>query len=149
MNKNEFIKYLEIYGSDLSRWPEEAQLYTRAAIQKHPELLTLIKQEEDFERVLNMREIVHHTPDFQNRIILSAVKNTPVIREKRKSLWSYFNEIFISLNIPKPAISLGIVLIIGITIGYLVDNEQLTKLRDEPDIGVMALYEGEIYDFEY
>jgi len=149
MNKNEFITYLELYGSDVSSWPEELQLYASAAIEKHPELQILIKHEEEFERFLDMREIDQHSPDFQNRIISSSYQKNAVFSNKSNSLWSYLNEIFISLNIPKPAISLGIVLVIGITIGYLMDYKQISNFRNETDIGVMALYEGEIYDFEY
>lgn len=147
MNKNEFIKYLELYGSDVSSWPAELQLYASASIGKHPELQILIKQEEEFERFLDMREIDQHSPDFQTRIISSAIQKNAVFSNKSNSLWSYLNEIFISLNIPKPAISLGIVLVIGITIGYLIDYKQISNFRNETDIGVMTLYEGEIYDF--
>ena len=147
MNKNEFIKFLELYGSDVSSWPAKLQLYASAAIEKHPELQILIKQEEEFERFLDMREIDQHSPDFQTRIISSAIQKNAVFSNNSNSLWSYLNEIFISLNIPKPAISLGIVLVIGITIGYLIDYKQISNFRNETDIGVMALYEGEIYDF--
>ena len=149
MNKNEFVRYLELYGSDVSRWPGEVQIHANAAIEKQPELVELLKQERDFESILDLRKVENHSTDFQNRIISTAAKRDSQISTKRKPLWSYLNEGFSCLKIPKPVISLGIILIIGITIGYLIDNSQISKFRNESDIGVIALYEGEIYDFEY
>ncbi len=149
MKKTEFIKYLESYGSNISSWPGNAKQDALNAIKKDLELRYILRQEEDFEKFLNLREVEEHSQDFQNRIIISAHKKSTEFTKRRNSLWNYINEIFVSLNIPKPAISLGIVLIIGITLGYLIDNKQISNFLDESNIGVMTLYEGEIYDFEY
>lgn len=147
MNEKEFLEYLEIYGADISSWPQNLRQNATAAIERNPAIRSLLRQEEDFEKILNSREVEMHSPDLQNRIIASARTNTIQLKNA-KSLWNYLNEIFISLNLPKPALSAGIVIIIGIMLGYLIDNSQIANFQDESDSGVTSLYEGEIYEFE-
>jgi hypothetical protein len=148
MTADEFNKYLEMYGSNIDSWPQHIQQHAYTSIQKSSEIRRLLNNEEEFERFLNSREIEYHSPDFQNRIIDSINTASKKVVKNRRSMWSYLNEIFISLNLPRPAFSLGIVLFIGITLGYIINSHGITNFQDETDIGMIAFYEGEIYEFE-
>jgi hypothetical protein len=148
MTADEFKKYLEMHGSNIDSWPQHIQQHAYTSIQKSSEIRRLLNSEEEFERFLNSREIEYHSPDFQNRIIDSINTASKKVVKNRRSMWSYLNEIFISLNLPRPAFSLSIVLFIGITLGYIINSHGITNFQDETDIGMIAFYEGEIYEFE-
>lgn len=147
MNRDEFIYYLEINGSDISKWPANVRTEATGMLKTYPEYEDLLRQEEQFEIFLNLRNVEMHSPDLKNRIIKSATGIDVRYPGKRKSAWNYINEFLGTLNIPRPVISLCLVLILGIALGYMIDYKKINTFRDESDIGVMALYEGELYDF--
>ena len=149
MKKDEFRNYLELFGSDISKWPSSVRTEAVNIIKADPEYQDLLNQEEEFEKILNLRKVEKHSSDLQDRIIKSATGSGDRYPDNRTSPWMHINEIFSVLNIPRPAISLGLVLILGIALGYVIDYKKINTFRDESDIGVMALYEGEIYDFEH
>jgi hypothetical protein len=119
MDKKKFIDYLSIYGADLGKWPEGLRESAHAALSSSRELLEALEEEKLFEEALNMREFEEPSPDLARRIIYAAEqKPAPV----RKSFTYILSSVFSAIPLPRPALALPLLLILGIAAGYIYAN---------------------------
>jgi hypothetical protein len=80
--------------------------------------------------------------DLERRIINSA---NSVKQIKSESIWSYIDELFGAFHIPVPAMALSLLLILGITLGYLY-NDLPNGQQNEVALNDFLYYEGEYYE---
>lgn len=145
ISMEEFKKNLNIYGADFGRWPEDMRDKAREMVNASDEIHKLVEEERRFEEKLNMRQFEEPAAGFQERIIASA-KNSAAF--KSGSLSSYLRDIFRSFYLPSPALSLAMMLVIGIMIGYFTSSVSSVNGEDQLLTSQLTLYEGEIYEFE-
>lgn len=145
ISMEEFKKNLNLYGSDLSGWPEDIKDSAREMVNASDELRKLVEAERRFEEKLNLRHFEEPAPGFQERIIASA-KNSAAL--KSGSLAAYLRDMFSSFYLPSPAFSLAMMLVIGIMIGYFTSSVSSVNGDDHLLTSQLTLYEGEIYEFE-
>ncbi len=80
--------------------------------------------------------------DLQAKIISTAKAQTDF---QSISIWEYLDEIFKSFHIPAPALALSLLLLGGITLGYLYDDLPNGQ-QDEVALNDFLYYEGEYYE---
>ena len=119
MDKEKFIDYLSIYGADLGKWPEELREEARTALSSSRELRDMLEEEKLFEEALNTREYEEPSPALARRIIDAAgEKPAPA----GKSFFDILSSVFSAIPLPRPALALPILLILGIAAGYIYAN---------------------------
>jgi len=119
MDKEKFIDYLSIYGADLGKWPEELREEAHTALSSSRELRDTLEEEKLFEEALNTREYEEPSPDLARRIIDAAgEKPAPA----RKSFFDILSSVFSAIPLPRPALALPILLVLGIAAGYIYAN---------------------------
>ncbi len=119
MDKNEFLEYLEIYGADLGRWPGELREEAERACSSSAELRQALEEERRFEEALNRRSFEEPSPDLERRIIDAAA---PKPERARNSVLGLLSSIFSGFHLPRPAIALPLLLVLGMAAGYLYAN---------------------------
>jgi hypothetical protein len=142
MDRDEFLKYLELYGGDLGRWPSGLGEEARAACAGSQEMREALDQERRFEESLMERVYEEPSPGLEARIISAAASvNKP--EPARNSLLGLLNAVFSAIPLPSPAIALPLLLVIGMAAGYLYANyaEQDTDNTQYAEL----LYYGEEY----
>jgi len=102
----------------------------------------MVEDEVKFEKLLGVRIIEQPGIDLERRIISSAISEKQV---KSESIWNYIDELFSAFHIPVPAMALSLLLVLGITAGYLYND-----LPSDPDNQValndFLYYEGDYYE---
>jgi len=141
MKREQFIENLELYGSDINTWPEGIREHALTVCKESAELRGLVEKEKQFESIMAERNIDDPTSDFERRITLSA-KPKVVIDEKNTVISSIFNLI----SIPKPALTMAIILLFGFSLGFFYDtyaysNENTLELSE-----YITFDEGEYYE---
>jgi len=132
---------LQLYGSDLSKWPDEIRDQALSLYQNSTEIKGLVNMEKSFESMLKERHIENPSSDFERRITLSAKP-----RNAEMESLSVFSNVFDLINIPKPALTMVFLLLFGFTLGFFYNT-----YADSGDNGVELseyLYfdEGEYYE---
>jgi len=117
MNREKFIEKLQLYGSDLSTWPEEVRDQALTVYQNSTEIKGLVDIEKEFETLLLERNIENPSSDFERRITLSAKPRSAGMESV-----SVFSNVFDLINIPKPALTIVFLLLFGFTIGFFYDT---------------------------
>ncbi len=120
MNKDQFLGYLEVYGAELKRWPEDKRALASSFFQsKDEEILARIQEEADFDAILV-------SSDKQSPISVSLeahlIELVPKANASRPSFLSRIR----SLSAPKWA-SAGLIsaaLVGGLGVGYAQAAEQ-------------------------
>lgn len=141
MDRNQFLEYLDIYGSDLERWPDGVRQDAIAACSSSSELMRLLEEEKLFEETLSVSAIEAPSPALEARIIASA---RPRAQERRTFL-EYLSGLFSAIPIPTPRFALPLLLVIGIAAGYYFAN--YTTQEDEPvQFAGVLFYEEGIYE---
>jgi hypothetical protein len=102
----------------------------------------LAEDEKDFEQLLSSRKYEQPDIDLERRIINSAKSEEQI---KSESIWSYIEQLFSTFHIPVPAMALSILLILGITIGYLYDDTNSGQ-QDEVALNDFLYYQGGYYE---
>ena len=143
MNRDEFLKYLELYGGDLARWPSGLREAAGAACAGDREMREALGQERRFEKALMQRGFEEPSPGLEARIIRAAAavrKPGPA----RIPLPGFLSAVFSAIPLPRPAIALPLLLVIGMAAGYLYANyaEQDTDNTQYAQL----LYYGEDYN---
>lgn len=141
----EFKNFLNLYGSDFTRWPEHARDFATEMLERSEELQKMVEEERRFEQTLNLREIESPGSGLEDRIITSARKGSGSVS---RSLFGYLGDIFKSFYLPSPAFSLALILVIGILIGYFTSSVNSVNGDDQLITSQLTFYEGEIYEFE-
>lgn len=119
MDKQEFMDYLSIYGADLEKWPDGLRDDARAALSSSQKLREALQEEKLFEQALNMRGFENPSPDLADRIIDAA---QPKRAHNRKSFFDLLGSVFAAIPLPRPALALPLLLILGIAAGYLYSD---------------------------
>lgn len=143
MDKNKFLECLAIYGGDLGRWPSGLGEEARAACAGSDELRQALEEERRFEESLMERGFEEPSPGLEARII-SAAAESKKPEVEGNSIFGILSAIFSAIPLPRPAIALPLLLVIGMAAGYLYANyaEQDT---DGTQFAEM-LYYGEGYN---
>lgn len=137
MDRKEFLEYLAIYGSEIHAWPEGLRERAETACARSRELREAVGEERRFEESLMKRSFEEPSPGLESRII-SAAAWMKKPEAEGNSVLRLLSAIFSVIPLPKPAIALPILLVIGIAAGYLYANyaehqtqsSQLTELVD-------------------
>ena len=80
MSYNKFRKKLVIHGADIQNWPEEIRSYGLKALESSPELRKLVKEEKNFEEILQNRKYEEPGKNFAGRIALAACSERRMIQ---------------------------------------------------------------------
>lgn len=121
MDRKEFMNYLEIYGGDLGRWPSGLREEAEEACTASPGLRAALEEERRFEEALTERGFEEPSPGLEARIINAAsVAKRP--EHAGKSLLGLLGSIFTAIPLPRPAIALPLLLVIGMAAGYFFAN---------------------------
>jgi hypothetical protein len=141
MNREQFIENLQLYGSDMNTWPEEIREHALTGYRDSAELRGLVEKEKQFESMLTERSIDEPTSDFERRITLSA-KSKVAIGEKA----SVINSIFDLISIPKPALTMAMLLLFGFSLGFFYDTYTYTDDNTLELSEYISFDEGEYYE---
>ncbi|MCI0480390.1 MAG: hypothetical protein L0213_02235 [Candidatus Dadabacteria bacterium] len=121
MDKNKFLECLAIYGGDIGRWPEEVREEAGKACAQSAELREALDQERRFEESLMERVYEEPSPGLEARII-SAAAESKKPEVEGNSIFGILSAIFSAIPLPRPAIALPLLLVIGMAAGYLYAN---------------------------
>lgn len=142
MDRKEFMDYIGLYGGDLDRWPSGLRDEAEAMCSGSPELRAALEEERRFGEALMERGFEEPSPGLEARIIsASAALKRP--GPAKNSVLGLLGAIFSAIPLPRPAIALPLLLVIGMAAGYLYsnysDNDTDTSLYSE------VMYFGEGY----
>ena len=142
MDRNEFMDYLALYGGDLARWPSGLREAAEAACSSSQELRRALEEEKRFEESLMERSFEEPSPGLEARII-KAASSAKRPEPAGKSLLGVLGSIFSAIPLPRPAIALPLLLVLGMAAGYFFanysDNDTGSSLYSE------MMYYGEGY----
>lgn len=142
MDKQKFIDYLSIYGANLGNWPEGLREEAHTALSSSRELMEALEEEKLFEEALNMREYEEPSPDLARRIIDAAEENPA---PARKSIIDVLSSVFSVIPLPRPALALPLLLILGIAAGYIYSNYSETDTNGT-QLAQLLYYEEGYYE---
>lgn len=148
MNKQEFKTNIDLYGADIGKWPERIRQIANTALLSSSEFQLLIEEEKVLNDALNLRTFEKSSSNLENRIISAALKGSATPAVNSKSLFEYIGSIFNSFNLPNPAYALSMVLVIGITLGYVVNNSGDEINNDNLLANEISFYDGDFYEYE-
>jgi hypothetical protein len=133
-----------LYGGDIGRWPEEVRGEAEAASSRSAELREALEDERRFEEALMERGFEEPSPGLEARIISAAAERKKPEAE-RNTVFGILSAIFSVIPLPRPAIALPLLLVIGMAAGYLYANyaEQDT---DNSLYSEMIYYGEEYYE---
>lgn len=142
MDRKEFMNYLVLYGGDLGRWPAGLREEAEAACAASPGLRAALEEEKRFEATLMERGFEEPSSGLEARIIYaaSAVKRP---EPAWKSLLRLLGSIFTAIPLPKPAIALPLLLVIGMAAGYFFAN--YSDNDTDGSLYTAMMYYGESY----
>lgn len=111
------------------------------------ELKNILEEEKKLEAILYQSRYEEYSDDLEERIINSLNKNRAQKDIEQSS--SMLKNIFSVISIPRPALALPLLLILGITLGFLSSSYfSSDDLGDIPDTQFAELiyYEGVFYE---
>jgi len=142
MDRKEFMDYIGLYGGDLGRWPSGLREEAEALCSRSPGLRAALDEERRFEETLLEREFEEPSPGLEERIIRAAA-SVKRPEPAKNSVIGLLGAIFSAIPLPRPAIALPLLLVIGMAAGYLystyTDNDTDTTIYSE------LMYFGEGY----
>jgi hypothetical protein len=142
MDRKEFLDYLELYGGDLGRWPENVRGEAGKARARSAELSEALEEERRFEEALMERRFEEPDPGLETRIISAAAERKRP-EPAGNSVFGILGAIFSAMPLPRPAIALPLLLIIGMAAGYFYAN--YTEQDTDNSLYSEMLYYGEEY----
>lgn len=143
MNTEEFKKNIHLYGTNIDEWPLELREDANRLLLSSLEFQNIIKEENILNDALNHRGFEEASPSLENRIISTALSNSA---HNSKSIFEFLNQIFNSFHLPNPAFALSLVLLIGITLGYAVDNIGIENNNENLFANEINFYDGDFYE---
>jgi len=105
--------------------------------------MALLEEEGKFEEILSLRAFEQASPELGSRIISQA--DPGVSGTVKTGLYEYPSGFFSFFNFQIPAFALAIILVLGITLGYLYDNYNDIN-ANAIELNDFLYYEGEFYD---
>ncbi len=141
MKREQFIEYLQLYGSDIDTWPGAIREQALILHQNSSELKGLVDKEKEFESMLTERSIENPTSDFERRITLSA--KPKFVKEENASVISSIIDL---ISIPKPALTMAFLLLFGFSLGFFYDTYSDTGENTLELSEYITFDEGEYYE---
>lgn len=141
MERNQFIEYLQLYGSDIEKWPEGLRQEALSLYRDSSEIKDLVESEKGFESILSERAFEEPSSDFERRITLSA---KPKVEKEEKN--SVFSSIFDFITLPKPALTMAFLLLFGFSLGFFYDTYADTGDETLVLSEYITFDEGEYYE---
>lgn len=143
MDKNRFLEYIDIYGADLSAWPEDARPAASAALASSPELAFILDEELRFEALLSASAVEGPSPGLEARIISAAgAKSRP-----SEAGPGFLAGIFSGIPLFVPRFALPLLLVLGIAAGYVLANYSDSGYDDSAvQLAGVLYYEEGIYE---
>jgi hypothetical protein len=147
MDTKEFQENLLVYGADLDQWPEEGRLRGMESLKNSSELQELLREQEEFEKLLKARRYEEPSGNFAERIIAATL-----LHQKEKTLSgfrSFFSRLLVEeFRLPKPvlaavSISMVTVLLVGFVIGFLNPTGSLMTEQEQTSLQEFLYYEGD------
>ncbi len=102
----------------------------------------MVEDEIRFEKLLSLKRFEQPGIDLERRIINSAKLEKQI---KTESIWNYIDELFSAFHIPVPAMALSLLLVLGITAGYLY-NDLPSDQDNQVALNDFLYYEGDYYE---
>lgn len=144
MDKNRFLEYIDIYGADLSAWPEGVKPAARAALASSPELAFILDEEIRFEALLSASAVEEPSPGLEARIIRAASGGE---RRSPEASPGFLAGIFSGIPLFVPRFALPLLLVLGIAAGYVLANYSDPGYDEQPvQLAGVLYYEEGIYE---
>ena len=102
----------------------------------------MVENEVKFEKLLSLKKFEQPGNHLETRIINSAISEKQI---KTESIWSSIDELFSAFHIPVPAMALSLLLVLGITAGYLY-NDLSSDQDNQVALNDFLYYEGDYYE---
>ncbi|MEQ9619787.1 MAG: hypothetical protein RIG61_11540 [Deltaproteobacteria bacterium] len=141
MDRKKFLIYLEAYGAELDKWPAELREKAKEVCSLQPDLLKALNEERRFEEALSMRRFEEASPGLERRIIDTAAMEKPAL--ENYSMFDILGSVFKTIPLPRPAIALPLLLVLGIFAGFLYAS--YTENAESSTQLAGLLYYEEIY----
>ena len=141
MNREQFVEYLALFGSDINKWPEKIREQALSLHRESEELKGLVEKEMQFESIMNDRSVDDPTSDFERRITLSAKPRSEVTVKE-----SFFSSIFSLVSVPKPALTMTLLLLFGFSVGFFFDSYAYSDENTLELNEYITFDEGEYYE---
>jgi len=119
MKREEFQKYLDLYGSQFKNWPDEIRDLAEKSLTDSPEFQALLAQAKELESFLKLEEVPEPSPQLVERIV-GATRGL-VQEELPESEKFTLGDWFRSLWRPQAVVSLAMILVVGFGIGYFAN----------------------------
>jgi len=143
MDKNRFLEYIDIYGADITAWPEGVRESAAAAVESSPELAFILEDEFRFEALLSGSAIEEPSPGLEARIVSAASGPKHKASDRAPG---FFAGIFSGWPLFVPRFALPLLLVVGIAAGYILANYSESN-NDEPvQLAGVLFYEEGIYE---
>lgn len=112
MTRDEFQRYLQLYGADPGHWPDMARTAAQDAMQEHADLVQL---EREFEAKARLRLSLPDDAGFAERIIAIAREPNPALgwKARLQLLRQEFAQ-----ALPLPAYSFAAIALVGFALGF-------------------------------
>lgn len=143
MDKNRFLEYIDIYGADLSAWPEGARPVAEAALASSPELAFILDEEIRFEALLSGSMVEEPSPGLEARIISAASGGESRSPERGPG---FLAGIFSGIPLFVPRFALPLLLVLGIAAGYVLANYSDSGYDEPVQLAGVLYYEEGIYE---
>ncbi len=142
MDKNRFLEYIDIYGADITAWPEGVRESAAAAVESSPELAFILEDEFRFEALLSGSAIEKPSPGLEARIIAAAGPK----RKAPERGTGFLAGIFSGFPLFVPRFALPLLLVVGIAAGYVLANYSESGSDEPVQLAGVLYYEEGIYE---
>lgn len=143
IDRDTFLEYLSIYGTDIDSWPDDLRIKADRALRSRTEIAELLEAEKVLDDALMQRGFEESAPGLSEKIIRKALKKEPA---DRKSVFESLKEIFTLIPLPSPALALPLILAIGIVAGYLYPAEIAVSEPEGVQIAELIYNDGGLYE---
>ena len=143
MDKNRFLEYIDIYGADITAWPEGVRESAAAAVESSPGLAFILEDEFRFEALLSGSAIEDPSPGLEARIVSAA---SDVKRPSPARGTGFLAGIFSGIPLFVPRFALPLLLVVGIAAGYVLANYSESGGDDPVQLAGVLFYEEGIYE---
>ena len=124
MKREEFQKYLDLYGSDLETWPGEIRDLAQQSLTQSQEFQGLLAEAKNLDDFLQLEKVPDPSPQLAERIVgaTRGLSQERLSESEKLTLGDWFR----SLWRPQAAFSLALILAVGFGIGYFANLNNQT-----------------------
>jgi hypothetical protein len=105
----------------MDKWPIELKEDMEQVFISSPELLKILKEEKEFEDMMNRRSFEESSPELEEEILESALRKEQNYKDLQPNP-SFLSSILSIIPIPHPAFALSLLLVIGIGVGFFYSS---------------------------